>query len=92
MAQPGSVGPWEWRTLGGADPGSGGSWEWRTLGVADLNPHKAQRSCIIESTITIILLWGDGNCEGRVKDVGGMYTVVGRCGPEVTSPNRFPFL
>ena len=34
VADPGSGGPWEWRTLGVTDPGSGGPWEWRTLGVA----------------------------------------------------------
>ena len=35
MRDPGSGGPWEWRTLGVVDPGSGGPWsggpwEWRT--------------------------------------------------------------
>src|SRR6218665_3208103 len=35
MADPGSGGPWEQRTLGVADPGSSGPWEWRTLLVAD---------------------------------------------------------
>src|SRR6218665_3059512 len=35
MRDPGSGGPWNWRTLGVANPGSGGPWEWRTLGVAN---------------------------------------------------------
>src|SRR6218665_3758895 len=38
VAVPGSGGPWEWRPVGVVDRGSGGPWDWRTLGLADPNP------------------------------------------------------